>query len=250
MGVAVGAVAVRSSDRRAVLELLGLEETGATISAADLPLGSKHWAVATTPGGWVYIVGDFWRVDDWRLEDASSLGLTVVSSLEEHVMASDVRAYQDGAELWFVAHDPEDDPAHDPRHLEARGDLPEAFASIRERLWAAHDDDDDVDHLIEIPLELAKSTCGLRPDFMLEGDDLNLVFSVLRRNPASVRAARVANALAKRAAETKPVHRSPRVKPTTPFWGRFVSGLRRGWATYRRARAETRAKHARRDDAW
>lgn len=248
MGIGVCKVSVQSGDRAAVLDVLGLYETGARLASDDLPPRGGLWAVSTTPDGWIHIVGDFWRADDWRLRDLSAHGLVVVSSVEEHVMVSDAKAYAGGAELWFVAHDPENDPEHDPQHLEARGELPPAFSGIRDHYLAlSGGEDDDVDHIIEVPLELAKAVCGLRPDFMIEADSPEMVFQVVKRNPEALAVARAANRPSRPVVQAEPVVRSASAKSTMPFWSRLTLGWRRGWSAYRRARTESRAR-ARHDD--
>ncbi len=80
--------------------------------------------------------------------------------VEEHVMFSYASGWSDGMKLWSVLHESE----QSIDHLETTGDLPAAFASIRDRLRAeqqqAGGEAADLDHVFDVPVELAKALTG------------------------------------------------------------------------------------------
>jgi len=102
-------------------------------------------------------------------------GPAVACGVDEHVMISEARGYVEGRETWRVTRDGEVNDG-----LETSGDLPAAYAAIRDRAIAEQDDDEnqDVDMLWEVPPELAKSICGFRHDELREDGE---TFIELRR---------------------------------------------------------------------
>jgi hypothetical protein len=102
-------------------------------------------------------------------------GPAVACGVEEHVMFSEARGYVDGKEIWRVTRNSEE--ADD---LEASGDLPPAYAAIRDAAVASQHEDgnDDVDLIWDVPPDLAKSICGFRHD---EQPDGGATFLELRR---------------------------------------------------------------------
>ena len=215
MGLAACALAVKSSDKAGVLDALRLSDTGQKVSSDDA-LRGRRVAITVLPNGWIYFLGCRPWADERRMKRGSRLGLAVYCELEEHVMASEVRAYENGVELWAVVHD-------EDRDLEVRGEPPANFAQIRDAILVKEqgqeidpddDGDDPVDYLIEIPLDLAQAVCGLRPDFILEESPPDLEFTLLKRLPEP--------------------------KPTTPFWRRFMIGLRQARQAVAASRAARR----------
>jgi hypothetical protein len=78
----------------------------------------------------------------------------------ETVMNSYACAWLNGVELWSVFHDAQ----QDIKHLETSGTLPPEMQSIRDRLFAEQEDDDDADFIFDIPIELFASLGGIRYD--------------------------------------------------------------------------------------
>jgi len=82
-------------------------------------------------------------------------------------MFSSASAWKNGNKVWRVAHNGEEDNV---LHLESSGDLPPEFESIRKNVFAkqaqeaAEPDDLKVDHVYELPAELAKKLTGFRHD--------------------------------------------------------------------------------------
>lgn len=210
-------VAVNSTDKNAVLSAFRLEDTGQPVSvqeATDTRRG--RGGVAVLPSGWVYMTGNLASLDERWLKAGSRLALLVTSSLDGRAGVSEVRAYLRGRRIWGALHDPD----KHRYHLRTRGELPPQFKEIRDRVRKAAVDPEGREDIVDIPLELSKSVCGLRPDFHLQPERSEIVFTALRRV------------------------RPP--KPTTPFWHRFKVGLRMGLKAAKASRtARLRRRRAR-----
>ena len=162
MGFSLSWAAVRGGTPQSVQAVLGLQGTGAHEESPESPITG-----AELPGGWYMVASNR---DGLRLtEDAvlgrlSGVGEVVTCFVEEHVMCSMAAGWRDGRRVWSVRHDAQSDP----EHLEVEGDLPAAFVAIRDRLRAEQAADGgreaDVDHLFDIPVELARSMTGYRHD--------------------------------------------------------------------------------------
>jgi hypothetical protein len=68
--------------------------------------------------------------------------------------------WANGVEHWSVFHDAQ----QDIKHLEMRGTLPPQLKSIRDRLFAEQEGDDEVDFIFDIPVELFAALGGIRYD--------------------------------------------------------------------------------------
>lgn len=84
-------------------------------------------------------------------------------------MVSEAIGWRDGQRVWRVTHDAQTSI----EHLETEGELPSAFAAIRDRLAAeqrtAGGKDSDTDYYFDIPVELAMSFGGYRHDATTQG---------------------------------------------------------------------------------
>lgn len=91
-------------------------------------------------------------------------------------MVSKAAGWKDGKELWSVIHDCQ----KHAQHLEARGQLPPEFVSIRDRVLAEQaSETEDCDHIFEIPPETAASVTDFEHDAVRK----DLTFEVLERVP-------------------------------------------------------------------
>lgn len=161
MGFSLSWIAVKNSTPEAVCDRLSLRVTGER-GNPDSPLSA-----ASLPGGWYLVISDH---DEQRLTDPktlaglSTLGEVVACYVEEHVMISSAELWRDGQRVWTVNHDAQTGMDH----LSAEGNLPPQFAEIRASLQAAQKADggnkSEVDHIFEIPVELAFSITGYRYD--------------------------------------------------------------------------------------
>lgn len=168
VGVSLSWVAVRGAEKGAVLDTLGLAETG---ERDELPAESPL-AGAALDDDWYVVVFDRYghdSVSDDTLHRLSQLGEVVAGAAEEHVMCCFSCGWQRGKRLWSTMHDAQ----RGVDHLEAEGAMPSGFDGIRERLLdeqGAAGRDADVDYLYDIPLETAKLVSGFSYD-EAEADD-------------------------------------------------------------------------------
>ncbi len=86
----------------------------------------------------------------------AKFGAAVACEINEHVMYSEARGYDDGAEVWRVSYDCE----RDGDQLKVTGDVPHQFEAIVNRCRTQQDANDDADYMFEAPALLAKSICG------------------------------------------------------------------------------------------
>jgi hypothetical protein len=150
----------RSRDE--VLAALHLTDTGILDEANESPI-----SVTSIPNGWTIVWFD--RFDSPFAEDASlrlfSSGCTVIAvHVHEGIMFSGAEFYRGGAPVWSVTHNAQ----AGMYDLETEGTLPEAFAEIRARLTGEQDReggaDAGVDHIFDVPVELAMVLSGFRHD--------------------------------------------------------------------------------------
>lgn len=94
------------------------------------------------------------------LERLSADGDVVAVQIEEHVMASSAELWSRGHRVWRVEHESE----RGREHLAESGRLPAEYAAIKQRLLQEQTGDDEVDHVFDVPLELARRVVGYRHD--------------------------------------------------------------------------------------
>ena len=167
MGYAQSWLAVKGKPPEAVLETLGLRGTGAREAIAGSPVVG-----AELPSGWYLVVADGsgHRLMRDPIVQRLSAGCEVITTdVEEHVMVSVATGWKDGQRVWSVTHDAQ----RDMEHLHAEGELPAVFPSIRDRLRAEQQEAGgrraDVDHLFDVPVELAQTLTGYRHDADIPG---------------------------------------------------------------------------------
>ena len=96
--------------------------------------------------------------------------------VEEHVMFSTVAAWESGKEVWSIMHDAQKGILD----LKVKGTPPGNFTAIRDRLLAQQNtegvEEPEVDHVFDIPVEVAKELTGWDIDATNQG-----AFEVLER---------------------------------------------------------------------
>ncbi len=178
MGFSCCWIAVEAGKQK-VLDALGLAETEQTMMPGA---GRPKMSCRETPAGWTIVFNESfnWATPE-RVSALSHLGLAVACRFEDKAeMQSCAWAARDGVELWRVFHD----SAKSIFRLDVTGDPPPQFVAIREgavsRQVAEGGEEASVDFIHEVPLELAHSICGFRPDEC--EDDEGHVFTVLRES--------------------------------------------------------------------
>jgi hypothetical protein len=169
MGIALSFLAVKGLAPEAIHRTLGLSDTGIVAGEWDYPRPDVRGA--TLPDGWYLILlkdADHRFVMEEEIPAQLSQGGEVVACrLSESVMASACLGWKDGAKLWEVEHESDEE---DPNHLAVEGTPPAAFEEIASRMRAKQAEEDSgdpemaVDYIWEIPIELANSLCRYRHD--------------------------------------------------------------------------------------
>ena len=160
MGYSLSWAAVKGGKAEEIYSLLGLRPTG---HREEFP--ESKIVAAGLPCGWHLVAFRRREMGDKTLARLSSLGDVVYCFVEDHVMFSAASAWTNGKCQWRVTHDSE---KRGLLHLEAAGQLPASFTAIRDRQSAKQTADGgekaEVDHIYEIPAELAKELTGFRHD--------------------------------------------------------------------------------------
>jgi hypothetical protein len=175
MGFSLSWAAVPSSARDRLLDRLALSPTGEFEEVPESATSGVH-----LPTGWYVVVANRCDYVSGRIPDLAAVSRAsdvVACSVEEHVMASFAWGWSAGRLAWEVSHDAQ----AGRRHLEQSGDVPAAYAGIRDRLLAElHRDPDGPDYVFDIPVALAEAITGFRHDGAL-GEGMR--FEVLGPRP-------------------------------------------------------------------
>lgn len=172
MGYSLSWAALKGGNLQSACSALGLHTTGKREEIAESKIVGAQLAT-----GWYVVVFTRAEIKDKTLAKLSQAGEVVGCFVEDHVMFSSASAWKNGQRLWHVAHNGEEDRV---LHLETSGDLPAEFESIRKRVFAKQEQDLKVDHVYELPAELAKKLTGFRHDESMPGLT-GEVFEVLER---------------------------------------------------------------------
>lgn len=160
MGFSHSWVAVAPEGEQALIERLGLQAGEETSELAEFGLSA-----ARLPK-WYLLVVDRpdALVDEQFLKELSRHGRVIAAMVEEHVMFSSAEEWVNGERVWGAMHIPD----AGLYHIGVEGALPEAYQAIHQRQFAKQEQDGGehagVDHIIDIPLELAASITGYRHD--------------------------------------------------------------------------------------
>ena len=167
MGSSQSSLAVIRKSPDVVLTTLALRPTGQREEFPESP-----FVAASLPNGWFLVVAEGAEhaiISEEMLRQLSTDCEVVTCTVEEHVMVSEATGWRDGQRVWRVTHDAQ----RSIEHLQTEGELPSAFASIRDRLSAeqraAGGEDSDTDYFFDIPVELAMSFSGYRHDAETRG---------------------------------------------------------------------------------
>ncbi len=168
MGVSLSFLAVKGLAAAEVHRGLGITDTGVAAGEFDYPRPTMRGAAL--PDGWYLVLlnsVDHRFMTSEEIPARLSQGCEVIACrVEEHVMFSACLGWKDGAMLWQIAHDPDEDPYH----LDVEGTPPAAFVELAARMRAQQAEEDrragelPVDFIWEIPIALADSLCRYRHD--------------------------------------------------------------------------------------
>lgn len=161
MGYAITWCAVREEAADQLLSHLGLSKTGETEDYPD-----SRFSTARLTTGWRLIWSNKYAcpVLTKSLLTFSGDHEIMMCQIEEHVMASSAELWISGSRKWWLSHEGE----NEPKGLEADGELPQCFASIRAEMEGAQraegGDDADVDYIFDIPLKVSQALVGFKHD--------------------------------------------------------------------------------------
>ena len=166
MGYAISWIAFKDKTAAQTAELLALSPTG---EYEEMP-ESMFSGVLLDNEWYVVVINDYAHefVRERTLQRVSATAEVVAAAIEEHVMFSSAESWKNGNLIWKVTHASESGP----RHLEEHGTLPERYLSVKERLLAAQQREDEgareVDYVFDLPLELAEAIVGFKHDKVLD----------------------------------------------------------------------------------
>jgi hypothetical protein len=172
MGFRVLLIAVKAKEPGAIHQEYGVVPTGEREEIPESPVTG-----AMLPSGsYLLYIND--RIDpDNRVFALLSKNASLIAChANETVMNSYASAWVNGVEQWSVLHDAQKGSTH----LETTGDPPDQMKSIQERLFAAQEASDGVDHIFDIPIELFTLLGGMRYDHDIKGGE-PAPWQVLRR---------------------------------------------------------------------
>jgi hypothetical protein len=159
MGFRVHLIAVRGKTPEAIRHELGVTPTGEREEISESPM-----TAATLPDG-AYLLyfnnPEQYEPDDKLYRRLSKGAALVACFAHEGIMVSYACGWSDGVEQWFLIHDCEESADH----LKTRGNLPQQFQSIRERLFAEQKTKADADYIFDVPVELFAAVGGVRYDY-------------------------------------------------------------------------------------
>ena len=175
MGVSLSWIAVKGFNPQAVNTTLGLRPTGAK---EDFP--ESRLNAAQLPTGFYLVIFNREELSAGTLRKFSEEFPLLYGFMEEHVMFSTVAAWESGKEIWSIVHDAQKNILD----LEVKGTPPESFTKIRDRLMAQQHaegvEEPEVDHIFDVPVEVAKELTGFRYDQDIDGINQG-AFEVLER---------------------------------------------------------------------
>ena len=180
MGWSLSWAALKGGDLQTVCSALSLRATGKREEIAESSIVG-----AQLPTGWYMVQFDRSEMEDRVLAHLSRSGEVVCCFIEDHVMVSWASGWREGSKVWSVVHDCEKGRFH----LDIKGEAPAKLKGIAERLiaeqQAAGGEKADVDHVYDVPAELAKELTGYRHDQDIPGVSGD-VFEALERRSSGV----------------------------------------------------------------
>jgi hypothetical protein len=175
MGHSLSWAAVKDGIPEEVHSILEVRPTGRREEIPDSEIVG-----AVLPSKWYLTLFHRAEFRNRTLERLSRVGEVIYCFVEDHIMFSCASGWKDGKALWSVTHDSEKGISH----LQVQGQVPEVFPSIREGLTTRQDAENqvggEVDHIYDIPAELARALTSFRHDQALLGTTGD-IFEVLER---------------------------------------------------------------------
>ncbi len=161
MGFRVLMIAIKGKDLDVIHREYGVAPTG---KREEIPESPVTGAPLPSKAYLLYINDEI--EPDERVFARLSKGASLIACYaNETVMNSYASGWVNGVQKWSVLHDAQ----QGIDHLETDGELPEEMNSIQENLVRPQANDQDVDHIFDIPIQLFQSLGGIRYDQDIEG---------------------------------------------------------------------------------
>ncbi len=166
MGYAISWIAFKGHTAEQTAELLALSPSGKFEEVPE----SMFCGVHLDKGWYVVVINEYGHkfVRERSLRRVSGAADVVAVAIEEHVMFSSAEAWKNGNLVWKVRHESESGP----RHLEEQGSLPAQYGSVKGRLLAAQQRENEgaheVDYVFDVPLEISEAIVGFKHDRILD----------------------------------------------------------------------------------
>lgn len=156
-------IATRGIDTGKVLRTLGLVDSGERTDFTDgeycaVELPSGFFAVQTTSDDESFLETDL-------VEALSQEGEAYLCIVGEDAMTSILLYCKDGEAEWVLSHDGEEGA----EHLDIEGELPPAFATLRDRALEDAKADEEPAEFFPLPIELGLAMTGYEAVRDLEG---------------------------------------------------------------------------------
>jgi hypothetical protein len=168
MGFSLFWLAIKGASADDACAALGLTRAG-----GDSPYPDHTYSGAALPTGWYLVVGNDEGYEALLGKDMQALSGAhdvVACEVEEHVMFSSAASWHEGKRIWRLAHDSD----KGIEHLDAEGQLPDDYETVRQEFSAEQAEEEDVDYIFEIPLELARRLAGFKHDEVeVDGQDVS-----------------------------------------------------------------------------
>jgi hypothetical protein len=164
MGFALHWAALKGGNLRSICSVFNLRSTG---RREEIP--EFDFAGFELPTGWSLVLFHGKTIKDELLEELSRSGEVVSCFVEDHVMFSTASGWRNQGPTRSVTHDCEKGRFH----LEIQGVVPPALEGIQSSMVAlrkaAGGEKAEVDHIYDIPAELAREVTGFRHDQDIPG---------------------------------------------------------------------------------
>ncbi|SFC77540.1 hypothetical protein SAMN05444415_10530 [Salipiger profundus] len=140
--------------------------------APEMP-DSEWWIAKLKKNGWTILWSEDEGFGERAVEKTAALSrqhATYICEVNETVMWSSAAYWKDGRQVWKVTHAGDGEDILD---LSETGTLPDGYLSLKQRhTLAQKTDGEGVDHIFEIPLDLAALDFGFRHEDHLEPSDV------------------------------------------------------------------------------
>jgi hypothetical protein len=181
MGFNMSWIFVDGIDAETLYKALDLAPTGDVPDEYDLGTSRVPLAGATVKSGWCAVFAKYALVLDAatgtnppRLANLPAKSRSIICVVLEGAMISYAGLWQGGRYTWQIRHD----SSQGVEHLETSGDLPPAFAGLRDISISKRREREErrqrgelgVDYLFDVPIVMAATMTGYRHDRAVQKD--------------------------------------------------------------------------------